>query len=159
MLIHFFLCYNKTVMRNITVFVLLLALVGLLDAGYLTWKHYSGVGPSCLIFEGCDEVLTSEYAVMFSLPVSLWGMIYYAAILFLALFSFLEKSRRALSLAAIIVFAGFLFSVYFFYLQFFVLKAICFYCLISGGVTFLLGISLWFALRQFDFLKKVGYLL
>lgn len=137
--------------KIITVFVLFLAVIGLLDSGYLTWKHYAGTGPACLVFERCDEVLNSEYAVMFGLPVSLWGMVYYAAILFLAIFSFLEKSRRALDLAAIIVLAGFLFSVYFLFIQFFVLKAICFYCLVSASVTFLLGISLLFATRRFDF--------
>ena len=136
-------------MKKIMTVFLLLAFVGLLDSGYLTWEHYAGNGPVCLIFRGCNEVLTSEYAVMFGLPVSLWGMIYYAAVLFFTLFSFLEKSRRALGLAAIIVLAGFLFSVYFFYLQFFVLKAICFYCLISGGVTFFLFFGLILLKRSF----------
>ncbi|MBI2627919.1 MAG: vitamin K epoxide reductase family protein [Candidatus Niyogibacteria bacterium] len=138
-------------MKNIAVFILFLTLIGLLDAGYLVWEHYTGAGPACLILKGCDAVLTSEYAAMFGLPVSLWGMIYYTAILFLTLFSFLEKSRRALGLTAIIVFAGFLFSAYFLYLQFFILKAICFYCLISAGVTFFLLISLLFAFRRFDY--------
>ena len=130
-------------MKNITVLILFLTLIGLFDASYLTWKHYVGAGPACLIFEGCDTVLTSEYAIMFGLPVSLWGMIYYAAVFFLALFSFLEKSRQALGLAAIIVSAGFLSSIYFLYLQFFVLKAICFYCLISAGITFILLFAFW----------------
>lgn len=128
--------------------MLTLALVGLFDASYLTWEHYSGDGVRCVIFAGCNTVLNSPYAIMFGLPTSLWGMIYYAGFLFLVLIYMIEKQKYALWGACLAVGAGFLFSLYFVYLQIFVLNSICFYCMVSATTTtFLFFLSGWAAWR------------
>ncbi len=134
--------------------MIILVLIGLFDASYLTWEHYSGDGVRCVIFEGCNTVLNSSYAMMFGLPTSLWGMIYYAGFLFLILIYMIEKQKYALWGAYVMVGAGFLFSLYFVYLQIFVLNSICFYCMVSAMTTTLLfllsGWAAWHANTDVD---------
>ncbi|MEK7647098.1 MAG: vitamin K epoxide reductase family protein [Patescibacteria group bacterium] len=124
--------------KMVLIAMLALAIVGLSDAAYLTWEHYSGNGVRCVIFEGCNTVLNSPYAVMFGLPTSLWGMIYYAGFLFLMLVYIIEKQKYALWGAFALASAGVLFSLYFVYLQIFVINSICFYCMVSATTTALL---------------------
>ncbi|MBI5045392.1 MAG: vitamin K epoxide reductase family protein [Candidatus Niyogibacteria bacterium] len=124
--------------KMVLIAMLVLATVGLFDAAYLTWEHYSGEGVRCVIFEGCNTVLNNPYAIMFGLPTSLWGMIYYAGFLFLTLIYMIEKQKYALWGACALVGLGVLFSLYFVYLQLFVINAICFYCMVSATTTALL---------------------
>ena len=70
---------NKLVYSFIVV-----ALVGLLDAVFLTVKHYTG-DISCSLITGCQEVLSSSYSVIFGIPTALLGAGYYIVILLAAL--------------------------------------------------------------------------
>jgi len=56
------------------------ALLGFVDATYLTVEHYRGVVPPCTT-AGCEIVLTSEYSVLFGVPTALFGSVYYFLIL------------------------------------------------------------------------------
>lgn len=112
--------------------IFLLAAIGFIDATYLTWSHYSGSELECSILDGCNEVTTSEYSTLFELPIALFGMIYYAGVIFLMLIYLIEKSNKALKLALVLISGGLAFSIYFVYLQFFVIDAICLYCMVSA---------------------------
>lgn len=106
--------------------------LGFLDATFLTIEHYNrGILP-CYIFEGCDQVTTSVYSQVAGLPVALFGAIYYLAI-FIATILFIDtKYKPILYVLIFLPIFGFLFSLGFLYLQIFVIKAICFYCVISA---------------------------
>ncbi|KKS70717.1 MAG: Vitamin K epoxide reductase [Parcubacteria group bacterium GW2011_GWF2_42_7] len=132
--------------KRIKAVVLILAAVsffGFLDAGYLAVKHYTQTPIVCSIFEGCDKVTSSPYAVVFDVPVALLGLIFYLAIFFSSLKivgapRFDSEARRATSDTKAA-------SLYFIYLQLFVIKAVCFYCVLSAAssaVLFILSISL-----------------
>ena len=41
------------------------ALIGFIDASFLTIEHYRGVVPPCSIISGCEKVTTSEYSEVF----------------------------------------------------------------------------------------------
>ncbi len=56
--------------KRAALIVLGLAVIGLADAVYLTVKHYLGGSVPCSLTEGCDTVLTSNYAVFGGLPVA-----------------------------------------------------------------------------------------
>ena len=120
-----------------------LSLAGLGDASYLTAKHYLGVPVACSVFEGCDKVLTSQYAVWWSVPVALIGIVYYLTILMLAA-GFVFTGRMALfRFASLVTVIGFAASLWFVYLQLFVINAVCLYCIISAvssTLLFILGI-------------------
>lgn len=122
---------------------LVISLLGFLDATYLAIKHYLGTPINCSIFEGCEKVTTSQYAVIGGMPVALLGAIYYLAI-FLLMVAYLDTKRETdLSFAARLTPVGFLASVWFIYLQLFVIKAICLYCVVSAAIStilFVLGL-------------------
>ena len=115
--------------------VALVALVGLLDASYLTAEHLSGNSVRCMIVTGCDEVLQSSYStVAGGVPVAALGALAYFAVFSLstlAAFGY-DGARRLL---APLVALMFLATLWFFYLQAFVIHAFCFYCLLSAAVT------------------------
>lgn len=130
--------------KKILVAVLVLAALGLVDALYLSVEHYRGEVPPCTLTGGCEKVTTSEYSVLFGVPVAYLGALYYISLLSV-LFLFVDlKKKNLFHLATGIVSMGFLFSLYFTYLQFFVIEALCPYCLFSALVSSILVVLLWF---------------
>ncbi|MGZ4278287.1 MAG: vitamin K epoxide reductase family protein, partial [Solirubrobacteraceae bacterium] len=53
---------------------LVLAVVGLGVAAYLTYVHYEGVRPVCGLGGNCEKVQTSEWADLAGIPVALLGL-------------------------------------------------------------------------------------
>jgi uncharacterized membrane protein len=123
----------------------LLGITGFFDSGYLAIKHYSGDSIACSIFKGCDIVTTSVYSEIWGIPVALIGVVYYLTILILSII-FLDTDKiKYLFLASRLTVVGFIASAVFVYLQLFVIKALCLYCLISAttsSILFVLGILL-----------------
>ncbi|KKU92192.1 MAG: hypothetical protein UY21_C0004G0027 [Microgenomates group bacterium GW2011_GWA1_48_10] len=133
--------------------LLFLALLGVADAGYLTLDHYRGAIPPCSLNNSlvdCGQVLRSPYSVIFGIPVSLFGLLHYSYLFFLVsvvLFRPHKIWRFLLLLEATI---GFFLSLYFMYLQFFIIKYLCVYCTFSAVISTLIFIL---ALPQAKFLK------
>lgn len=129
----------KWILAGIVIF----SLVGFLDATYLTLVHYNRGSLSCYIFKGCDKVTTGPHAVILGVPVSLLGALYYFSVFIAAIFYFDTKNKIFLRILSIFPLAGFLASLWFLYLQLFIIKALCFYCVISAitsTLLFVLGI-------------------
>ena len=128
----------------------LLTLAGLADTSYLAAKHFAGTEVNCTILQGCDKVLASPYAVIGgNIPLALIGAAYYFLLLVSVLVYLQNKNRGAALLFFGLSAFGFLFSIWLTYLQFFVIRAICLYCLSSAGFTALL-----FALGFYAISKK-----
>lgn len=122
---------------------LTLGFLGFIDALYLTVNHYLGTAPNCIIGGNCEQVLASAYASVAGVPVSLLGALYYLVIFILAILYFDSRKVFFLSVAALMTPAGFLASLVFSYIQFFVLRAFCPYCVLSAVIStllFVLGI-------------------
>ncbi|MBT9147997.1 MAG: hypothetical protein DDT32_01766 [Syntrophomonadaceae bacterium] len=141
-----------TIPKWIIFALVIVSFVGFLDATYLTAKHYLGTPIECSIFEGCERVTTSPYATVFNIPVALYGALYYLFIFFLSVAYFdtpkdkpagWVKRNLLISIIPPLAAVGFIASVWFVYLQLFVIKAICLYCMISAATStalFILGI-------------------
>ncbi len=130
----------------------ILGIAGLLDALYLTASHYATASLSCSVFNGCDAVTSSSYSMWGNVPVAVMGVVYYALILFLTALAIWKDKRYFLFAAGATIF-GFFASLWFVYLQFFVLRALCTYCLASAAVSFILfGVSIFSFLEE----KKRG---
>lgn len=124
--------------RWLAVAFLVTSALGFLDATYLTVEHYRGVVPPCSIVSGCEAVTTSRYATVSGMPVALLGALYYLTILVLAV-AYLDRRQSVwLRLAAYLTFVGLAASVWLVYLQLFVIKAICLYCLFSAATSTIL---------------------
>ena len=134
--------------KPLTFVFLALAFVGFLDATYLTVEHFLGAIPPCVIVGGCSVVLTSEWSVIMGIPVALMGSIYYLALLILTVVYLKTRSSSANAEKIMVVssFAtaiGLLASIFFVSLQLFVIKDICFYCVVSAATStalFIVGV-------------------
>lgn len=126
--------------------LLLFSFLGFLDATYLTILHYKNAFPPCTI-GGCETVLTSQYATFFGLPLSLWGAGFYVVMMILAgILLSIKSSRFARTITtALFVLSGFglLVGLFLVYLQIFVLHALCYYCLFSEVIDFLIFDTAW----------------
>jgi len=115
--------------------IALVALVGLFDASYLTIEHPSGRSVRCMIVSGCDEVLQSSYAtVAGDIPTAALGAVAYFTVFSLAtlaLFGY-AGARRLIAPGVAVMFLA---TLWFVYLQAFVIRAYCVYCLLSAAVT------------------------
>jgi dihydroorotate dehydrogenase len=122
-------------MKKIAIYGLfILILIGFLDATYLTIEHYSNAIPPCTIhsiLSDCGRVLRSPYALIGPIPLAVIGMVQYSL-----LFVWVIKRHARLAILQSII--GFLASVYFVYLQLFVIRAICLYCFVSALVSTLI---------------------
>lgn len=122
-----------------------LGLIGFLDASYLTIQHYNNGILPCYVFTGCDKVTSSSYAVVAGVPVSLLGALYYFAILIVAVLFLDTRNKKVLRILTTLPIAGFLASLWLLFLQLFIIKAICFYCVISAVTsTLIFLLALWF---------------
>jgi len=116
----------------------LLALVGLVVAGYLAFIESTGGEAVCGPVGDCNTVQQSEYAFLFGVvSVGLLGMLSYIAILSAWLIDRWGSEQLA-DLAQIAIFLmalfGTLFSIYLTFLEPFVIGATCAWCLTSAVV-------------------------
>ncbi|KKT81300.1 MAG: hypothetical protein UW79_C0022G0015 [Candidatus Yanofskybacteria bacterium GW2011_GWA2_44_9] len=133
---------GKLWLRVITI----VALIGVADTVYLTADRYFGTGVQCFLLEGCEIVLKSPYSEMFSIPLSVFGLLFYGAIFILANIADIYRQRILVQLLFGAGVVGFIFSLYFLYLQLFIIKALCPYCLASlasSTVIFVSAFVLW----------------
>jgi uncharacterized membrane protein len=76
--------------------------------------------------------MTSKYAVIGGIPLALLGSLYYLAIFLLTVAYYDRKHLYILSIIARLTTLGFLVSLILIYLQAFIIRAFCFYCLLSA---------------------------
>ena len=116
----------------------IVALAGLADATYLSVQAFTGETLSCGGSPDCFRVLGSSYSKVRGIPVALLGAVAYFCVFALATFAASGYARARTLLIPIIV-AMFLATLWFLYVQAFVLHAYCQYCLFSAAITFLLS--------------------
>jgi len=130
------------IIPNWVIFALIaVSLIGLAD--YLAAKHYLGSPINCSIFNGCEVVTTSPYSVILGVPVALFGVLYYFSFLLLTILYLDSKNEKTLEFAARFSIVGVAASIWFLFLQIFIIKALCLYCLIStttSATLFVLGL-------------------
>ncbi|MFZ0040427.1 MAG: vitamin K epoxide reductase family protein [Solirubrobacteraceae bacterium] len=118
--------------------MLVLAVIGLGVASYLTYVHYAGIKPVCSAGQSCVKVQTSEWSKLGGVPVALIGLIGYIGIVLSLLVPDREETRLAtLGLTLI----GFGFSAYLTYRELFSIHAICEWCASSAVIMTLLLIA------------------
>ena len=114
-----------------------LALAGLADATYLTVQFLSGETAVCGGSADCFRVLGSVYSKIGRVPVAGLGAIGYFIVFTFATFAAFGYAR-ARRFFAIVVWAMFAATLWFLYVQAFLLHAFCRYCLFSAAIVFLL---------------------
>ena len=121
----------------------LLALLGLGVAAYLAYVELTHVDAVCGPVGECNIVQSSPYAQLFGVPIAVWGLLNYLAILTLwagqHFLSGKTASWSSFGLVLLTVF-GTMFSIYLTLLELFAIEAICLWCLSSAVITTLIMI-------------------
>lgn len=122
---------------------IVLAVAGIIDAGYLVKQHYRKKPLVCPLDHNCDVVTESKWSTIFGIRNEILGLLYYlslfAGILLLLFLPGLQLLPLLLLLATL---TGLLFSLFLTLIQIFVIKDYCFYCLISAGLSVLLFLNM-----------------
>lgn len=115
--------------------------IGLVDALYLAWMKITNNPQMCIVGLGdCFTVNTSQYSEIAGIPVAVLGAAAYLC-LFLILINenrtdFLQNNSVLFTFG--ITLTGTLFSAYLTYIELFVIKQICPFCVVSAITMFIL---------------------
>ncbi|HYM84973.1 MAG TPA: vitamin K epoxide reductase family protein [Candidatus Dormibacteraeota bacterium] len=118
--------------------LVLLAIAGLLIAGYLLAVRLAGELPACPISGGCETVQSSEYSAIAGVPVAGVGVAYSIVLVVATVGWWRLGDRRALYVAYGLGLLGTLMVGYLTYLELFVIRAVCTWC-VAYGLTVVLG--------------------
>lgn len=133
-------------MKKLYVVAALLSLVGLADALYLTIEHVTGQSVRCTIISGCSAVLSSPYAVVAGIPLAAIGAAAYFSVFSLAILTLFGYPKVG-KLLGVLVILMFMVSLWLIYLQAFVIREFCQYCLLSALITTTLLVVVFFSHR------------
>lgn len=124
--------------------MIIITLIGLINTIYLSYNTMQGTPVKCLFFpqEWCDRVTQSRFSKTMGIPNAYLGLAVLSVILILLLLH--TKGNMPASYPRFFILFGFLFSLYFFYIQAFVLKAFCTWCVLSALVFMLLFLLQFF---------------
>jgi uncharacterized membrane protein len=119
-----------------------LAVAGLGVSGYLTYVETQSVQAICGPVGDCNAVQSSSYArVLGILPLGILGLLGYAAILLAWIIQKVQKGKwgdyAKLAMLGMALF-GTLYSIYLTYVEIWVIKAVCMWCLSSAVLIALL---------------------
>lgn len=132
--------------------IFVLSLLGLAVTSFLLYE-YSLSGPViCPVGQGCDIVRASPYSHIFGIPIPILGLFFYLAMVISTIMHsqrLLNRNLNKLQIVASVFAVGF--GAYLTYLEAFVIKAYCFWCVIS----FIISIVILLAVIPFS--KKVVF--
>lgn len=116
--------------------LVILSLLGFGVSIYLGVAKILGLVVPCGLTNGCDAVLQSKYANLFGIPLAFWGVVYFAGVI---VFSLLANHYQIWKkILTWFLGVGALAAAIFLGLQFFEIKSICQYCLITDILVILL---------------------
>ena len=125
----------------------LIALIGVFVSLYLTLYKLGYIGTLACGTGACETVQLSKWGDFLGVPVAGWGVVYYGAVLALAVAGEQERfvgSRRLTTALLLVTGWGLLFTLWLTYLELFVIHAICRWCVGSATMTVLLfALALW----------------
>lgn len=125
--------------------------LGIVVAGYLVTKRFTGGSLACTRWAQCDVVNNSVYSQFHGVPVSVIGLAGYLALLalaFAAMWTEGRTQRQILLLSVVLSLIGVGFSAYLTYLEIYVIEALCAWCLASAVIITLLLVTNGLAVRR-----------
>lgn len=130
-----------------------LALVGVFVALYLTLYKVGAIGELSCTVGSCTTVQSSKWATFIGLPVAAWGLGFYLSVFAVTLVGlqdrFVDSKPIALFLVASSGF-GTAFSLWLTYLEAFVIKAWCQWCVVSAILVTCIFIASLLDWRELD---------
>ena len=134
---------------------IVLAIAEVIDSGYLVWQHYHKKPLVCPLDHKCDVVTESKWSHIFIVRNEVLGLLFYISLAIgILLFMFLPELQVVLFLLLLATMGGVLFSLLLTFIQIFMIKDYCFYCLISALLSLLLFLNMvgiyssWFCTKN-----------
>lgn len=131
---------------------IIITVIGLAVSIYMTIFKLTDNESMCIGNGGCSVVNNSPYAAIYGIPVAAFGVGGYLAILLVLIFekkagAFFKQNATLLNFGLTLI--GFLFTLYLIYLEIFVIKALCPFCLTSQiAMTILFIVSVIRLVKQ-----------
>ena len=137
--------------QTIVRWIIILTVIGLIDALYLAYSALTHNPLACNVtgLDGCNIVAASTYSRFMGIPLAVFGVMFYGAILITSVFAYLFSNRTLYYGLLGASLLGALCSVYFMYLQFFVIKALCVYCALSFVISLLIFLASLYLFRKY----------
>ena len=129
--------------------LIVLDVIGLAIASYLSVVELGGGVPYCGPLRGCETVAASEYAWIGPLPVAVYGVFLSVILLVLAIAWVRTDMPALLDVHYGLSLVGVIFEVYFLALQVLVIHAVCIWCTLYGVSLILrFGVAMTIWLRR-----------
>src|SRR5262245_19603292 len=116
--------------------IVILSVIALCVSVYLSIAKAMSLTVPCNVTHGCETVLNSKYSTLLGWPLSTWGIIYFSLLVVVGLLA--NSYRKYQKLLSGLLAIGSLGALSFLSLQFFVIKAVCQYCLITDSLTIIM---------------------
>ncbi len=126
--------------------LVILDVIGLAIASYLSIVELGGGVPYCGALHGCETVASSDYAWIGPLPVAVYGVGLSLLLLTLAIAWVRTDQPALLDVHYGLSLVGVIFEVYFLTLQVLVIHALCIWCTLYGLsliARFLVAMVIW----------------
>lgn len=119
-----------------------LSAIGISETAYLIKMKIRRKRPICVIGEDCHQVLESRYNNILGIPNEVSGLVFYIVISFITalLVIGIEPMYFWEGVAQVLITLATLMSIIFTYLQWQVIKAWCFWCLMSAFTVFAMAV-------------------
>jgi uncharacterized membrane protein len=115
-----------------------LSFLGLINAGYLVFRHYKKKSFICMSHD-CTKVTESKWSKIFFIRNDILGVLFYLVMLMsIFLFIFYPSIKIYIFLVSGL---AVLFSAFLVFIQMFKIKNYCFYCLISAIINIFIFVN------------------
>lgn len=127
--------------KKVLIFICAVGIIGLFISSYL-WYQYSQPTP-LICASDCEKVRQSKYAIVYGVSMPVFGVLYYLFLLSLSFFSLFKRKISKLTITTLWIanFSALLFSGYLTYLEIWVIKGICQWCVASAICVTLLFVA------------------
>lgn len=112
---------------------IILSFLGLGTSSYIYYSNKKNVKMYCIIGKDCNKVIKSKYSELFGIKNELLGILYYLFIISNSIFRIIPTE-----ILLIPVSLALLTSLILTFIQLFILKEFCEYCLFSNLINFLI---------------------
>jgi len=128
-----------------------LALAGIFVALYLFLYKIGVVGNLSCSIGSCETVNLSRWSIFLGAPVAAWGVAFYVVMFVLSVASLQDRYAASAGMSKLLALAsggGFLFTIWLTYLELFVIRAICQWCVISAIIVTTIFVFAMLDLRE-----------
>lgn len=131
--------------------IFIFSLLGFGVSAFLFYEYTVSGSVLCPIGGGCDIVRASPFANFFGIPIPIFGIVYYLTMAILAVVHShqlphkLVRKLQVLSAAAAVAF-----GIYLTFLEAFVIKAYCFWCVLSFIISVIIFLVLIVSRREYE---------